>query len=173
MLNLKIFYFRYDLFSYISKTFKEKKNIMEIKSLEIRVPIRQSSCSVISDSLQPHDCRTARLPCLSPTPQTHVHRVGDAIQPSHPLSPSSTPAFNLPQHQGIFQWLSSSHQVTKVLDLQLQPSVFPMNIQGWFLSGLTSWISLDSMGLSRVFSNTTDQKHQFFGTQLSLRKWLS
>ena len=52
--------------------------------------------------------------------QTHIHRVGDAIQPSHPLSFPSPPAFNLAQHQGLFQWVSSSHQVTKVLEFQLQ-----------------------------------------------------
>ena len=52
--------------------------------------------------------------------QTHVHRVGDAIQPTHPLSSPSPPAFNLSQHQGLFQWVSSSHQVAKVLELQLQ-----------------------------------------------------
>ena len=90
------------------------------------------------------DCSTARLPCLSPTSQTHVHQVGDAIPPSHPLLSPSPPAYNLPQHQGLFQWLSSSHQVTKVLDLQLQPSVLPMNIQDWFLLGLTPCSQRDS-----------------------------
>ena len=56
--------------------------------------------------------------------QTHVHRVGDAIQPSHPLSSPSPPAFNLFQHQGLFQLVSSSHQVAKVLELQLQHQSF-------------------------------------------------
>ena len=56
--------------------------------------------------------------------QTHVHWVGDAIQPSHPLSSPSPPAFNLSQHQGLFQWVSSSHQVSKVLELQLQHPSF-------------------------------------------------
>ena len=96
--------------------------------------------------------------------QTHVHRVGDAIQPSHPLLSPSPPAFNPSQHQNLFQWVNSSHQVAKVLELQ--PSVLPMNIQGWFPLGWTGWISLQSKGISRVFSNTTVQKHQFFGTQL-------
>jgi len=59
--------------------------------------------------------------------QTHVHQVGDAIQPSHPLSPSSPPAFNLSQHQGLFQWVSSSHQVAKVLEFQLQLQSFQRN----------------------------------------------
>ena len=60
------------------------------------------------------------LHCLPGFAQTHVHWVGDAIQPSYSLSSSSPPAFNLSQHQGLFQWVSSSHQVAKVLEFQLQ-----------------------------------------------------
>ena len=97
--------------------------------------------------------------------QIHVHRVGDAIQPSHPLSFRS-PAPNPSQHQGLFQWLNSSHEVAKVLEFQLQPSVLPMNTQDWSPLGWTGWISLQSKGFSRVFSNTTVQKHQLFGAQL-------
>ena len=99
--------------------------------------------------------------------QTHVLRVSDAIQPSHSLSSLSPPAFNLPWHQGLFQWVSSSHQVAKVLELQLQLH-HPINIQDWFPLGLTGWISLQSKELSRVFSNTTVQKYQFFGIKPSL-----
>ena len=97
--------------------------------------------------------------------QIHVHRVGDAIQLSHPLSFRS-PAPNPSQHQGLFQWLNSSHEVAKVLEFQLQPSVLPMNTQDWSPLGWTGWISLQSKGFSRVFSNTTVQKHQLFGAQL-------
>ena len=100
--------------------------------------------------------------------QTQVHRVGDAIQPSHPLSSPSPPAFNLSQHQGLFQSVSSSHEVAKVLGVSALASVLPMNIQDWSPLGWTGWISLQSKRLSRVFSNTTVQNHQFFGTQLSL-----
>ena len=103
--------------------------------------------------------------------QTHVHQVGDAIQPSHPLSSPSPPAFNLSQHQGLFKWVGSSHQVAKVLEFQLQHQSFQSvqsNIQDWFPLGLTGLISLQSKGLSRVFSNTIVQKHPFFGAQLSL-----
>ena len=100
--------------------------------------------------------------------QTHAHWVGDAIQPSHPLSSPSPPAFNLSQHQDLFQWISSLHQVAKVLAFQLQHQSLPMNIQDWFPLGWTGWISLESKGLSRVFSNTTVQKHQFFSAQYSL-----
>ena len=82
----------------------------------------QFSHSVVSDSLWPHELQHTRPPCPSPTPRacsTHVCRVGDVIQPSHPL-PSPVPlAFNLFQHQGLFQWVSSSHQVAKVMELQL------------------------------------------------------
>ena len=103
---------------------------------------------------------------LPESTQTHIHCVGNAIQPSHPLSSPFPPAFNLSQHQGLFQGVSSSHQVAKVLELQLQPSILPMNIQEWFPLGWTGWTSLQSKGLSRVF-NITVQKHQFFSTQLS------
>ena len=89
--------------------------------------------------------------------QTHVHGVSDTIQPSRPLSSPSPPTFNLSQHQGLFQWVSSSHHMAKVLT-----SVLPMNIQGWFPSGLIGLISLLSKGLSRVFSNTTVWKALFF-----------
>ena len=75
----------------------------------------------------PMDCSTPGLPVHHQLPeftQTHVHWVGDAIQPSHPLSSSSSPALNLSQHQGLFQWVSSSHQVAKVLEFQLQHQSF-------------------------------------------------
>ena len=100
--------------------------------------------------------------------QTHVHRVSDAIQPSHPLSSipfSSDPTPS--QHQSLFQWVNSSHEVAKVLEFQLLASFLPKNTQGWSPSEWTGWNSLQSKGLSRVFSNTTVQKHQFFGAQPS------
>ena len=98
--------------------------------------------------------------------QTHAHRVGDAIQPSHPLSSLSPPAPNPSQHQGLFQWVNSLHKVATVLEFQLQ-HVCPLNTQDWSPLGWTGWISLQSKGLSRVFSNSTVQKHQFFCAQLS------
>ena len=82
----------------------------------------QSSHSVMSDCLQPHGLQHARLPCPSLTPRAYansIHWVSDAIKLSHPLSCHS-PAFNLSQHQGLFQRVSSSHQVAKVLELQHQ-----------------------------------------------------
>ena len=95
--------------------------------------------------------------------QTHVHRVGDAIQPSHPLSAPS-PAPNPSQHQGLFQWANSSHEVVKVFQPQ---SVLQMNIQDWSPLEWIGWISMQSKGLARVFSSNTVQKHQFFSAQLS------
>ena len=116
------------------------------------------------------DCSTLGLPVHHQLPeftQTLVHWVSDAIQPSHPLLSPSPPALNLSQHQGHFQWVSSSYQAAKVLEF-VSTSVLPVNIQDWFLLGWTGCISLQSKGFSRVFSNTTVQKHQFFGAQLSL-----
>ena len=126
----------------------------------------QFSLSVMSDSLWPHESQHARPPCPSFT-QIHVHRVGDAIQPSHPLLSPSPPAPNPSQHQGLFQWVHSSHEVPQGIGVSASASVLPMNTQDWSPSEWTGWISLQSKGLPRVFSNTTVQKHQFFGTQLS------
>ena len=87
----------------------------------------QFSCLVVSESLQHYNCSMPGFPVHNPfleLAQTHVHQVGDAIQPSHPLMFPSPPAFNLCQHQGLFQWVSSSHQVAKVLEFQLQNQSF-------------------------------------------------
>ena len=122
------------------------------------------------------DCNTPGFPVhpqLLELAQTYVHRVGDAIQPSHPLSSPSPPAFKISQHQGLFQWASSWHQVDKVLGDSTSASVLPMNTQDWPPLGLTGLISLQSKGLSGVLSNSTVQKHQFFSIQLSLSTHLS
>ena len=117
----------------------------------------------------PMDCSTPGFPVhhhfLALT-QTHVHQVGDAIQPSHLLLSPSPPAFNLSQHQGLS--LMSQFFALGGQRIRASASVLPMNIQDWFPLGWTGWISLQSKGLSRVFSNTTVQKHQLFGAQLSL-----
>ena len=129
----------------------------------------QSSRSVVSNSLWPHICSMPGLPVHHHLPeftQTHVHRVGDAIQLSHPLSSPYPPVPNPSQHHSLFQWVNSSHQVAKVLEFQLSHQSF-QRTQGWSPSEWTGWISLQSKELSRVFSNTTVQKHQFFGTQPS------
>ena len=116
---------------------------------------------------KPMDCRMLDFPVHHQTTeldQTHVHWVSDAIQPSHLLSSLSPSIFNLSQQQGIFQWVSSSHQMPKYW---ASASVLPMNIQDWFPLGWQIW-SLQSKRFSRVFSNNTVQKHQFFSTQLFL-----
>ena len=126
------------------------------------------SCLTLCDSM---NCSTPGLPIhhqLLDFTQTHVHRVGDAIQPSHPLSSPSPPApKSLPASESfpmsqLFVWGGQSTGVSALA------SVLPKNTQGWSPLEWTGWISLQSKGLSRVFSNTTVQKHQFFGAQLSL-----
>ena len=98
--------------------------------------------------------------------QIHIHWVGDAIQPSHPLLSPSPPAPNPSQHQSLFQWVNSAWGGQSI-GVSASALVLPMNTQDWSPLGWTDWISLQSKGLSRVFSSTTVQKHQFFGTQLS------
>ena len=131
-------------------------------------------CSVAQSRLtlcDPMDCSTPGFPILHQLlelAQTHVHQVGDAMQASHALSSPSPPAFNLSQHQGPFlmsQLFASSGQSIGVSALA---SVLPMNIQDWFPLGLTGLMSLNSKGLSRLFSSITVWKHQFFGSQPSL-----
>ena len=110
----------------------------------------------------PMDCSMLGFPVLHQLPelaQTHVHWVSDAIQPSHPLSPPSAFAFNLSQHQGLFQWVSLCIRWPNIRALAL-PSFLPMNIQGWFPLGLTG-LMLQCKGLSRVFSSTTVGKHYY------------
>ena len=126
------------------------------------------SCPTLCD---PMACSMPGLPVHHQLPeftQTHVHWVIDAIQPSHPLLPPSPPAFNLSQHQGLFQWVSSSIRSPKYWSFSFSISPSSMNIQDWFPLGLIGLISLQFKGLSRVFSNTTVQKHKFFSTQLFL-----
>ena len=127
------------------------------------------SCQTLCD---PMDCSTPSFSVLHnflELAQTHIHWVGNVIQPFRFLSSLSPPAFNLFQHQGFFfsmnQFFTSGGQS---IGVSASTSVLPMNIEGWFPLGLTALISLQSKGLSRVFSNPTVQKHQFFNTQLSL-----
>ena len=97
----------------------------------------QFSHSVVSDSLWPYGLSKPGLP--EPT-QTHVHHVGGAIQPSHPLLSPSPPAFNISQHQGLFQWLNSLHQVANVLEFQLQHLSFQWTPRTDFL--FMDWLDL-------------------------------
>ena len=115
------------------------------------------------------NCSTPVLPVLHyllEFAQTHVHWITDANHPSHLLSSSSPPAFNL--SQGSFPMSQLFASGGQRIEASASASVLPMNIQDWFPLGLTGLISQQSKGLSRVFSNTTVHKHQFFGTQPSL-----
>ena len=131
----------------------------------------QFSCSVVSNSLRPHESQHARPPCPSPTPGAHSDS-----RPSSPWChpaiscwvvpfsscPQSLPASESFPMSQLFAWGGQSTGVSA------SASVLPKNTQGWTPLGWTGWISLQSKGLSRVCSNTTVQKHQFFSTQLSL-----
>ena len=137
---------------------------------QITVSSDQISCVWLT-LCNPMDCSTPGYPVhheLTELAQTHVHRVGDAIQTSHPpLSPSPL-AFNLSQHQSLLQWLqflASGGQSNGSFSFSISPT---NEYSGQFPLGLTGLISLQSKGLSRVFSKTTVQKHQFFGAQISL-----
>ena len=115
----------------------------------------QFSRSVVSDSLQPHELQHARPPCLSPTPRVYPN-LCPLIWWCHPtISSSVIPFFSHLQSfpaSAFFKWVSSSHQVTKVIGVSTSTSVLPMNSQESFPLGWPGWISLLSKGLSRVFS---------------------
>ena len=126
------------------------------KNLEINAPHsindgryrRQPSRYVAQSCLtfyNPMDCSTPGLPVPHHLPkfaQVHVHCIGDAIQPSHPLMLSSPSALNPSQDQGLFQWVHCSHQMTEILEFQLQHQSFPTSIQSWFSFRLTGLISV-------------------------------
>ena len=131
----------------------------------------QFSCSVVSDSLWPHGLQHARPPCPSPIPRACSNSCPSS-QWCHPTISSSVIPFS--SHLQSFPapgsfpmchfFASGGHSI----GVSTSASILPMNIQGWFPLGLTSWISLQHKGLLRVFSNTTVQKHPFFSSQLSL-----
>ena len=98
-------------------------------------------CSVVSDSLWPRGLKHTRPSCPSPTPRVYSNSCL-LSRWCHPTISSPSPAFNLSQHQGLFQWVSFSHQVAKVLGVSASASVLPMKNQDWFPLGWTHWISL-------------------------------
>ena len=130
----------------------------------------QFSCSVMSDSLRPHELRHARPPCPSPTPRVHSDSrpssqwchpaISSSVVPFSYCPQSLTTSESFPMSQ-LFAWGGQSTGVSA------SASVLPKKSQGWSPSEWTGWMSLQSKGLSRVFSNTTVQKHQFFGAQPS------
>ena len=130
----------------------------------------QFGCSVMSDSLQPHESQHARPPCPSPTPGVHLNSRPSSRWCHPTISSSIVPFSSCPRSfpaSGSFpmsQLLASDGQS---IGVSASTSVLPVNTQDWSPLGWTGWISLQSKGLSRVFSNTTVQKHQFFGAQPS------
>ena len=135
------------------------------------------SCPTLCD---PVDCSTPILPVHHQLPElTHVHWLGDAIHPSHPLSSPSPPTFNLSQHQGLFKWVGSSHQVAKVLEFQLQHQSFQWTFRTDFLwdglvgspcsprdsqesSPTPQFKSINSSVLSVLYSSTLTSIHDYW-----------
>ena len=134
------------------------------------VQFSQFSRSVVSDSLWSHESQHTRPPCLSPTPGVYSDSclsswrchpvISSSVVPSSSCPQSLPASGSFPMSQ-LFTWSGQSTGVSA------SASVLPMNTQDWSPLGWTGWISLQAKGLSRVFSNTTVQKHQFFGAQLS------
>ena len=133
--------------------------------------VSQFSCSVVSDFLWPHGLQHARLSWPSPTLGVYSNSC-PLSQWCHPTISSSAVSFSsciqsFPA-SGSFQMSQFFASAGQSIGVSASTSVLPMNVQDWFPLGWIDWISLQSKGLSRVFSNTTVQKHQFFGAQLSL-----
>ena len=131
----------------------------------------QFSHSVVSNSLQPHGPQHARPSCPSPTPRVYSNS-SPLSRWCHPtISSPVIPFSSCPQSSpasGSFQMSQLFASDGQNIGVSASTSVLPMNTQDWSPLGWTDWISLQSKGLSRVFSNTTVQNHQFFGTELSL-----
>ena len=131
----------------------------------------QFSRSVVSDSLRPHESQHARPPCPSQTPGVYSNSCPSSQWCLPTISSSVVPFVSCLQSfpaSGSFQMSQFFPSGGWIIGVIASASVLPMNIQDWSPLGWTGWISLPSKGFSRVFSNTTVQKHQFFGAQLSL-----
>ena len=137
----------------------------------VYVPHQFSSVAQSCPTLWPHGLQCNRPPCPSPTPRDYSNSY-PLSRWCHPtISSSDVPFSSLLQSfpaSGSFQMIQLFTSGGQSFGASTSASVLPMNIQDWFFLGWTGWISLQSKGLSRVFSNTIVQKHQFFGTQLSL-----
>ena len=144
----------------VNKAYSQKKRTWSRASVQIS-SVNQS-CPTLCD---PVNHSTPGLPVhhqLLEFTQTHIHQVGDAIQPSHPLSSPSPPAPNPSQHQSLFQWVNSSHEVTKVLEFQLQHHSLQRNLRADLQNGLVGppCSPRDSQESSPI-------SHQLFSAQLS------
>ena len=148
-------------------------DIFSTVQIGIWLKFSQFSCSVVSDSLRPLELQHARPPCPSPTPGVHSNScpssrwchpaISSSVIPFSSCTQSLPASESFPMSQ-LFAWGGQSTGVSALA------SVLPKKSQGWSPSEWTGWISLQSKGLSRVFSNTTVQRHQFFGAQLSYSK---
>ena len=130
----------------------------------------QFSRSIMSDSLRSHESQHARPPCLSPTPRVHSDLCPSSWWCHPAISSSVVPFSSCPQSLPASESFPMSQLFAsggQSIGASASASVLPMNTQAWSPLGWTGWISLQSKGVSRVFSNTTVQKHQFFGTQPS------
>ena len=154
----------------MSSSYKESMyGIKVFFSVTVLIQSLQFSCSVVSDSLQPHELQHARPPCPSPTPRVHSNSSIESVMPSSHLIlgrpllllPPIPPSIRVFPMSQLFAWGGQSTGISALA------SVLPKNTQGWSPLEWTGWISLQSKGLARVFSNTTDQKYQFFSAQLS------
>ena len=156
------------LLPYLSRTIPQRY----LKRLYPRLKSSvQFSRSVVSDSLQPHKPQDTRPPCPSPTPGVHPNPCPLSWWCHPTISSSVIPFFSCLQSflvSGSFQMSQLFESGGQSIGISASKSVLPMNTQDLSPLGWTGWISLQSKGLSRVFSNTTVQKHQFLGTQLSL-----
>ena len=130
----------------------------------------QFSRSIVSNSLRPHESQHARPPCPSPTPGVYPNSCPLSWWCHPATSASVVPFSSCPQSfpaSGAFQMSQLFASGGQSIGVSASTSVLPMNTQDWSPLGWTGWISLQSKGHSRVFSNTTVQKHQFFSAQLS------
>ena len=150
---------------------ESKDGLHKLQGGDLMLLSVQFSCSIVSDSLRPHEPQHARPPCPSPTPRVHPNSCASSRWWHSAISSSVVPFSSCPQSLPasesfpMSQLFASGGQSIRV---SASAWVLPMNTQDWSPLGWTGWISLQSKGLSRVFSNTTVEKHQFFCTQLSL-----
>ena len=145
--------------------------VRKLRSHKSQFSSAQFSCSVVSDYLRPHEPQHTRPLCPSPTPGVYLNSCPLSWWCHPTISSSVVPFSSCPQSFPTSRSFQMSQLFTlggQNIGVTASTSVFPMNTQDWFPLGWTGWISLQSTGLSRVFSNTTVQKHQFFCIQLSL-----
>ena len=156
--------------------FKGISILLSIVILSIYIPTNsvssiQFSCLVVSDSLWPHEPQHTRPPCPSPTARVYPNSCPLSRCSHSTISSSVVPFSSCPQSFPASESFQMSQLFTSVgqsIGVSASTSVLPMNTQDWSPLGWTGWISVQSKGLSRVFSNTTVQKHKFFGAQPSL-----